>query len=111
MTVASTDSVLRIPASPLAFNSPDEATKWNKSYFENREHESLPLFFEKLSEDDQNWRGYGDHKGIKAVVLTYSSIHTDLVPLVSKFCEKGSLKVGLAFEGFSFFLGTQHWYF
>jgi hypothetical protein len=86
--IATADGIVRASNSVLAQTDRDEVQHWQDVYFANQIHESLFDFAQFIASADQlhNWGGVGNSTCTKTVVMTYSSIHAPITPLVEPLC-------------------------
>ena len=110
--IATADGIVRALSSSMATSTREESEKWKDLYFANQLHQSLLDFAKFISGTlpplisllnllllvtDQHvsemWGGFGDAKGLKAVVMTYSPIHTPILPLVEPLCDAERVQV------------------
>ena len=110
--IATADGIVRALSSTMATSTREEVEKWKDLYFGNQLHQSLLDFSKFISGTipplilllsllllvtDQHaaemWGGFGDAKGLKAAVMTYSSIHTPIITLVEPLCDAGRVQV------------------
>jgi hypothetical protein len=110
MLIASVDSIVRAGSSPLAASNPEQVSQLTSKYFGIKVHNSLYDFSVVaagiLSLSNffniswlcihfflENHQHFGDQKGIKAIIMTHSSIHVNVAMLVGGVCAEHNAQV------------------
>ena len=120
--VATADGIVRASLSPLARANPDEVAMWRSQYFADQLHQSLsdfarlvismkiiavPINSSNASVDDHTnprWESFGDEKGVKVAIMTYSTIHTAIAPLVEHVLCADSVQVSIRIQPIHFLI-------